>query len=67
MQELNDQVIADLLSEEVMAHNVDTEIDPIFIDDNDIFSKDNLTDEDKKIIKHCYIKAIMILLAMVMT
>ena len=48
LQELNDQAIADVLSEEVMAPKVDAEIDPVFIDDDEIFSKDNLTDQDKE-------------------
>ena len=51
MRELNDQGIADLLPEEVMAPKADTEIDPIFIDDNDIFAKEDLTDENKQFIK----------------
>ena len=51
LQELNDQAIADLLSEEVMVPEVDTQIDPIFIDDNGIFAKDDLTDENKEFIK----------------
>ena len=52
MQELNGQAIASLLSEEIMAPKADTEIDPIFIDDNDIFAKDDLTDENKEFIKN---------------
>ena len=52
MQELNDQAIADLLFEEIMAPKADTEIDPIFIDDNDIFPKDDLTNENKEFIKN---------------
>ena len=51
-QELNDQAIADLLSEEIMVPKADTEINPIFIDDNDIFAKDDLTDENKEFIKN---------------
>ena len=51
MQELNDQAIADLFSEEIMVPLVDTEIDPILIDDDDIFAKDDLTGEDKEFIK----------------
>ena len=51
LQELNDQVIADLLSEEIMVPQLDTEIDPIFIDDDDIFGKDDLTGENKEFIK----------------
>ena len=45
LQELNHQASADLLSEEIMAPKADTEIDPIFIDDNDIFAKDDLIDK----------------------
>ena len=51
LQELNDQAIADVLSEEVMVPKIDTEIDPIFIDDDDVFPKDNLTDANKQFIK----------------
>ena len=53
LQEVNDQAIADLLSEEVMVPEADTQIDPIFIDDDDIFAKDDLTDENKEFKKHC--------------
>ena len=52
LQELNNQTIADLLCEEIMASKADTEIDPIFIDDNDIFAKDDLADENKEFIKN---------------
>ena len=52
LQELNGQAIASLLSEEIMTPKADTEIDPIFIDDNDIFAKDDLTDENKEFIKN---------------
>ena len=41
LQELNDQSIADILSEEVTAPKTDTEIDPMFIDDDDIVAKDD--------------------------
>ena len=51
LQELNNQAIVDLLSEKVMVPEVDTQIDPIFIDDIDIFAKDDLTDENKEFIK----------------
>ena len=34
-----------------MAPKADTEIDPIFIDDNDILAKDDLTDKNKQFIK----------------
>ena len=52
MQELNDQAVADLLSEEIMVPEADTETDPIFIDINDIFAKHDLTDENKEFIKN---------------
>ena len=52
MQELKDQAIADFLSEEVKVPKADTEIDPIFIDNADIFAKDDLTDENKEFIKN---------------
>ena len=45
LQELNDHAVADLLSEEVIVPKIDTEIDPLFINDDDVFSKDDLTDE----------------------
>ena len=51
-EEVNDQAIADRLFEEIMAPKADTEIDPIFIDDNDIFAKDDLTDENREFIKN---------------
>ena len=51
MKELNDQAITDVLSEEVMVPKVDTEIDLVFNDNTDIFSKDDLTDQDKEFIK----------------
>ena len=50
LQELNNQVIAELLSEEVMVPQIDTEIDPLFIDTDDVFAKDDLADENKKFI-----------------
>ena len=52
LQELNNQAIADLLCEEIMAPKADTEIDPIFIDDNDIFAKDDLANGNKEFIKN---------------
>ena len=52
LQELNDQAIADIVSEEIMAPKADTETDPIFIDDNDIFAKDDLIDENREITKN---------------
>ena len=36
---------------EANAPATNTQIDPIFIDDNDVFSKDNLTGENKEFIK----------------
>ena len=35
-----------------MVPQPDTEIDPIFIDDDDIFVKDDLTDENKEFMKN---------------
>ena len=51
LQELNDQAIAVVLSEETDALQIDTKIDNIFIDDNELFDKDELTDENKAFIK----------------
>ena len=51
LQELNDQAIAAVLSEEANAPKTDTEIDPVFICANDAFYKDTLTDENKLFIK----------------
>ena len=39
------------MSEEINTLEANTQIDPIFIDDYDIFSKDNLIDENKEFIK----------------
>ena len=39
------------MSEEANAPKIDTEIDPVFIGDNDDFCKDILTDENKAFIK----------------
>ena len=46
-----DKAIAHLLSEEVMVPEKNTQIDPLFIDDNDVLAKDDLTDENKEFIK----------------
>ena len=40
LQELNDQAIAAVLSEEIDVPQIDTQIDTIFIDDNELFGKD---------------------------
>ena len=39
------------MSEETDVPQIDTQIDTIFIDDNEIFGKDELTDENKAFIK----------------
>ena len=57
LQELNDQAIAAVLSEETDAPQIDTKIDNIFIDDNELFAKDELTDENKPFIKTLLDKA----------
>ena len=57
LQELNDQAIAAILSEETDAPQIDTKIDNIFIDDNELFAKDELTDENKAFIKTLLDKA----------
>ena len=51
LQELNDQAIAAVFSEETDAPQIDTQIDTIFIDGNEFFGKDELTDENKTFIK----------------
>ena len=51
LQELNDQAIAAVLSEETDVPQIDTQIDTVFIDDNELFGKDELTDENKAFIK----------------
>ena len=51
LQELNGQAIAAVLSEETDVPQIDTQIDTIFIDDNELFGKDELTDENKAFIK----------------
>ena len=48
LQELNDQAIAAVLSD---APQIDTKIDNIFIDDNELIANDELTDENKAFIK----------------
>ena len=57
LQELNDQAIAAVLSEGTDAPQIDTKIDIIFIDDNELFPKDELTDENKAFIKTLLNKA----------
>ena len=57
LQELNDEVIAAVLSEETDAPQIDTQINTIFIDDNELFAKDELTDENKAFIKTLLDKA----------
>ena len=57
LQELNDQAIAAVLSEETDMPQIDTKIDTIFIDDNELFGKDELTDENKAFIKTLLDKA----------
>ena len=51
LQELNDQAIAAVLSEKTDVPQTDTQIDTIFIDDNEVFGKDELIDENKVFIK----------------
>ena len=46
-----------LLSEETVAPQIETQIDTIFIDDNELFSRDELTDENKAFIKALLDKA----------
>ena len=57
LQELNDQAIAAILSKEADAIQIDTQIDNIFIDDNELFAKDELTDENNTFIKTLLDKA----------
>ena len=45
------------MSEETDAPQIDTKIDNIFIDDNELFGKDELTDENKAFIKTLLDKA----------
>ena len=51
LQELNDQAIAAVLSKKTDVPQTDTQIDTIFIDDNEVFGKDELIDENKVFIK----------------
>ena len=57
LQELKDQVIAAVLSEDTDAPQIDTKIDTIFIEHNELFGKDELTDENKAFIKTLLDKA----------
>ena len=57
LQEFNDQAIAAVLSEETDVPQIDTQIDIIFIDDNELFGKDELTDKNKGFIKTLLDKA----------
>ena len=57
LQELNDQAIAIVLSEETDVPQISTQIDTIFIDDNELFGKDELIDENKAFIKTLLDKA----------
>ena len=57
LQELNDQAIAAVLSEETDVPQIDTQIDTIFIDNNELYGKDELTDENKAFIKTLLVKA----------
>ena len=57
LQELNDQAIAAVLSKENDAPQIDTQIDTIFINDNELFAKDEVTDEEKAFIKTLLDKA----------
>ena len=57
LQELNDQAIANILSEETDVPQIDTKIDTIFIDDNELFAKEELTDKNKAFIKTLLDKA----------
>ena len=57
LQELNGQATAAVLSEEIDQLQIDTQIDTIFIDDNELFGKDEMTDENKAFIKTILDKA----------
>ena len=57
LQELNGQATAAVLSEEIDQLQIDTQIDTIFIDDNELFGKDEMTDENKAFIKTLLDKA----------
>ena len=54
---INDQAIAAVLSEETDVPQIDTQIDTILNDDNELFGKDELTDENKAFIKTLLDKA----------
>ena len=56
-QELNNQAIAAVLTEETDVSQIDTKINNIFINDNELFAKDELTDENKAFIKTLLDKA----------
>ena len=51
-QELNDKAIAQVLSEETDNPQIDGKIEDIFIDDDEKFEKDNITEEDKEFIRN---------------
>ena len=51
-QELNDRAIAQVLSEETDNPQMDGKIENIYIDDDERFSKDDVTEEDKGFIKN---------------
>ena len=62
LQELNDQTIAAILSKKIDAlheidEKIDTQIDTIFIGDNELFAKDELTDDNKAFIKTLFDRA----------
>ena len=57
LQELNDQAIAAVLPEETDAPQIDAQIDTIYIDNNELFGKDELPDENKAFIKTLLDKA----------
>ena len=57
LQEMNDEAIAAVLSEEADTAQIDTKIDNIFIDDSKLFAKDELTDENKAFFKTLLRKA----------
>ena len=46
-QELNDKAIAQVLSEETDNPQIDGKTENIFIDDDERFEKDDITEEDK--------------------
>ena len=51
-QELNNRAIAQVLSEETDNPQMDDKIENIFIDDDERFSKDDVTEEEKDFIKN---------------